>query len=199
MGIYKVEPTNEIETREWFIAHLDNFEYDVIKSQTGFPDYTLQDSRGKQYLVEVEYLSENFIAHNHDPAGCDFVLCWIHNHQLDKPVLELSTAIFHDSDALPTVKLPYQRKLKRDKDQVKHLEVLSVIGNLQDECTAFMRAVEADLRINSEWSRKVATERVNLIRATNELKQALLKQRVDVGNIRPYDMLELVNNAYLES
>jgi len=29
--------------------------------------------------VEFELFSRNFMEHQHDPKGCDIIVCWVHN------------------------------------------------------------------------------------------------------------------------
>jgi hypothetical protein len=29
--------------------------------------------------IEFEYASRNFLEHQHDPKGCDIIVCWVHN------------------------------------------------------------------------------------------------------------------------
>lgn len=90
-------PKNEIQTREWFCYHLNEFEYSIVESQRPFPDYTLRDGSGNIILTELEYVSSNFVNHGHDPNGCDLVMCWIHDENLSLPVFELSTKTMYES------------------------------------------------------------------------------------------------------
>ncbi len=64
---------------------------------SGFPDAEVKrrDGRGwRRARVEFEHQSRNFVAHGHDPAGCDLIVCWEHNWR-DCPleVLELKSAV----------------------------------------------------------------------------------------------------------
>jgi hypothetical protein len=50
----------------------------------------------ERVLIEFEYQSSNFRLHKHDLAGCDLIVCWIHDWE-DCPieVLELRSVIKH--------------------------------------------------------------------------------------------------------
>jgi len=46
--------------------------------QDGFPDCIAYRS-GKRVRIEFECRSRNFALHGHDPKGCDWIVCWIHD------------------------------------------------------------------------------------------------------------------------
>jgi hypothetical protein len=50
----------------------------VERVQSGYPD-CLAYRDGKRVRIEFEYRSRNFALHRHDPAGCDWIVCWIHD------------------------------------------------------------------------------------------------------------------------
>jgi hypothetical protein len=50
----------------------------VERVQGGFPDCIGYRS-GKRIRIEFEYRSRNFALHGHDPKGCDWIVCWIHD------------------------------------------------------------------------------------------------------------------------
>jgi len=113
MGVYKATPVStEMQTREWFVVHIDEFDYDVVESQMAFPDYLLCDRSGSLVRCEVEYESKNFIAHRHDPKGCDLVICWLHNAKLPLPVLELFTGKLYKASYIPKRIPKYQEFLR---------------------------------------------------------------------------------------
>lgn len=45
----------------------------ILKSDPYFPDIIALDSNNVRQRIEVEYHAYNFIAHKHDPLGCDFI------------------------------------------------------------------------------------------------------------------------------
>jgi hypothetical protein len=72
---------------------------------TGFPDCEAKRCVSKagdvweRVRIEFEFRSRNFVAHGHDPAACDVIVCWEDNWP-DSPVevLELRSAIESLSD-----------------------------------------------------------------------------------------------------
>jgi DNA-binding XRE family transcriptional regulator len=103
LTILKFEPNNELSTREWFAINAGHFGYEILVTQTRFPDYTLQDTKGQLVKAEAEYLSASFIAHGHDPLGCDLVVCWKHTTPIGAPVLELSTGQYYEAEPIVVV------------------------------------------------------------------------------------------------
>jgi hypothetical protein len=57
----------------------------VESVQNGFPDCEAKralDHHGRTWQhvrIEFEYRSRNFRDHGHDPAGCDLLVCWVHD------------------------------------------------------------------------------------------------------------------------
>lgn len=55
----------------------------VLRIQKQFPDcealWEVQPGRWQWVRIEFEFESRNFARHGHDPAGCDLIVCWIHN------------------------------------------------------------------------------------------------------------------------
>lgn len=45
----------------------------ILKCDPYFPDIVAIDKRNVIHRIEVEYHAYNFIAHGHDPRGCDFI------------------------------------------------------------------------------------------------------------------------------
>jgi hypothetical protein len=66
----------------------------IEQVKTEFPDCTARRrsaGRGfEEVAIEFEYNSRSFLAHQHDPALCDLIVCWEHDWR-DSPieVLEL--------------------------------------------------------------------------------------------------------------
>lgn len=68
-------PTNEQETIIKFVREMPE-DWEIVGFRTrGFPDATLKISR-YLYEVEFEFQASNFLHHQHDVVGCDFVVCW---------------------------------------------------------------------------------------------------------------------------
>jgi len=91
------EPINEQGVVLLFgmVAHELGF---VVESvATGFPDCEAKRRDGQLWArirIEFEFESKNFVAHGHNPAQCDLIVCWRHNWpDASMPVLELRTAI----------------------------------------------------------------------------------------------------------
>lgn len=50
----------------------------VQRIQAGYPD-CVATLAGKPNRIEFEYRSRNFSQQKHDPRGCDWIVCWIHD------------------------------------------------------------------------------------------------------------------------
>lgn len=50
----------------------------VERVQAGFPD-CLAYLKEKRVRIEFEFRSRNFALHGHNPAECDWIVCWIHD------------------------------------------------------------------------------------------------------------------------
>jgi len=141
MGVYEATPVStEMQTREWFVAHIGQFDYDIVKSQGPFPDYVLRDKFGTMVRCEIEYESKNFIAHQHDPRDCDLIVCWIHNANLPLSVLELSTKKLYRASFMP----------RRIPNHQKFLQSLAIVGSpvtsFDYACARLKRAKRQGLR-----------------------------------------------------
>jgi len=195
MGEVKFTPENETQTREWFAAHILESKYDLIASQGAFPDYLLGDEDGKEYLVEVEHTSGNFIRHRHDPQECDFVLCWIHDAELTLPVLELSTGVWYEAGEVNESILIKEEKPKsaRAVGKVDKERVLEVIGvSAKDEFDTFIECFTRDLRKLNELTDNMVPARTELLRAANALIRILREHGIKIDDLHPYDLFELV-------
>lgn len=64
----------------FLFSHLarKRFGLHVERVQSGFPDCVAYQD-GNRVRIEFEYRSRNFRLHGHDPAGCDWLVCWIHD------------------------------------------------------------------------------------------------------------------------
>lgn len=71
------EPKNEQEVLFLFAKfhHELGFPY-ILQVQAHFPDITVIDNDKQTKRIEVELAASHFRAHQHDPSGCDYVLCW---------------------------------------------------------------------------------------------------------------------------
>ena len=79
-------PRNEFETELLFLTYAHHFGfYDFVRNKFNkFPDYFAKKD-GKKCTIELEYLSGFFIAHKHNPAEADWLVCWRHStKQRDK-------------------------------------------------------------------------------------------------------------------
>jgi hypothetical protein len=92
-------PTNEIGVAMLFTLVAAEFGFRIEAVQTGFPDChawrQISPGRWRRVRIEFEFQSRNFIGHNHDPAGCDLIVCWADNWGQDcpVPVFELKSRI----------------------------------------------------------------------------------------------------------
>ena len=93
---FAVEPRGEFETEMLFLtyAHHLGF-YDLVRNNK-YPDYFAKKN-GKKCTLEIEYLSGSFIAHNHEPAKADNLVCWHHNtdqtERLPANIIELQSIL----------------------------------------------------------------------------------------------------------
>ena len=55
----------------------------VLGLQSAYPDcvalHRFSPGNWQPVTIEFEFESKNFRIHRHDPAGCDFIVCWEHN------------------------------------------------------------------------------------------------------------------------
>lgn len=93
-------PVNELGVVYLFGVLHDTFDLKIESIQAGFPDCIARrrigPNRWEEVRIEFEYDSRSFVAHGHDPAGVDLIVCWKHNWS-DCPksieVIELSTSL----------------------------------------------------------------------------------------------------------
>ncbi len=64
----------------FLFSHLAKKRYGlrIERVQAGFPD-CLAFLGTQRVRIEFEYRSRNFVLHGHDPEGCDWIVCWIHD------------------------------------------------------------------------------------------------------------------------
>jgi hypothetical protein len=78
-------PSNESGVIYLFGIMAERLGFAVERMQSkAFPDCFAKRriARGAKWqnvTIEFEYESRNFRIHRHDPAGCDIIVCWIHN------------------------------------------------------------------------------------------------------------------------
>ena len=86
----KMIPTNEMEVIVYFAQAAPSAGFEIVRVQQQFPDAIIKRNDAT-YRVEFEYRSMGFFTHQHDPRGCDLVICWIDDCPgLIIPVLALS-------------------------------------------------------------------------------------------------------------
>ncbi len=61
----------------------------IKKANDNSPDCIAINGEGKEIRIEFELLASHFRAHQHDPHGCDLIVCW-HNDWAECPVPVLS-------------------------------------------------------------------------------------------------------------
>lgn len=194
MGELRITPENETQTREWFAAHIAEFEYSIIESGSAFPDYVLEDETGKKHRVEVESKSINFLLHRHDPDGCDFVLCWSHNAILAVPVLELSTRIWHKAGEIDRDKIDHSRDAgmrSRGNDTAAFMRQAAQEFASAERDEFFVRYAD-DLRARCKFIDSITEPRMRLLEATNDLVNTLRQNGVDVRVLHPEAIFALL-------
>lgn len=78
-------PTNEAGVVFLFGAMAKELGFLIDSLQSEFPDCIAKrlvaPDTWQTVRIEFEYQSKNFLAHGHDPEGCDLIVCWEHNWQ----------------------------------------------------------------------------------------------------------------------
>jgi hypothetical protein len=76
-------PINEMAVVFLFGAVARQLGFVVTRLQKEFPDCEalrrVDRERWQRILIEFEYESRNFLAHEHNVKGCDMIICWRHN------------------------------------------------------------------------------------------------------------------------
>lgn len=74
---------NEQEVIFLFGTVAEQLGFMMTHLQAEFPDgeamVEVEPGRWQRVRIEFEYGSRNFMRHNHDPQGCDLIVCWVHN------------------------------------------------------------------------------------------------------------------------
>jgi len=88
-------PINEMAVVFLFGAVARQMGFVVTRLQPAFPDCEalrrVDRDRWQRVLIEFEYESRNFLAHEHNVKGCDMIICWKHNWpECPLEVVELS-------------------------------------------------------------------------------------------------------------
>lgn len=92
------EPSSEQEVVAlffWMMPHLDR-RFAVWRVGTTYPDcecYEFSDGSWRLCRIEFEFKSSNF---NHDPSGCDLIVCWVDDVPEKKRVPVLALSEFRD-------------------------------------------------------------------------------------------------------
>jgi len=94
----RFEPSNEEEVLclTALLAAKGDLPLRIRKISKEFPDiiadyYTPKGWKRSQ-RIEIEYKSENFVKHKHNPNDCDMIICWMHNwseHPKNLQIIEL--------------------------------------------------------------------------------------------------------------
>ena len=190
MGEYKVIPKNEMQTREWFMAHLNDYDdVEVLSSNTAFPDCVLR-YHGKVQNVEMEYESGNFVIHGHDVKQCDLVICWNHTANLPIPILELSTGIEHKPN--DGAKIPQCSYYPKTAKGIKAKDI-SWAKLCQDELHEFTDALVKDIHAYNEYIMNAIPIRHKLNTTQKRLEDAIRenggREFLDrLGRLHPYDL-----------
>lgn len=200
MGKFEVVPSKEIQTREWFAAHIDEFEYDIVESDYGFPDYILRDKEGNLIRAEAESTSSNFIAHHHDPEGCDMVVCWSHDVALPLPVFELSSGtVYAANEGAAAPEFSHADKQAKSKKTVAAMKkrMKEVVKDCPKEVKLFTDAMAEDLRAECLWLDLMTEPRMKLFAAQHVLEKALRENGGESiltawGDLHPHDLFHRV-------
>jgi hypothetical protein len=84
------EPKKERVVEDIFLKYQKELGFeDCRRSLDGKCDYICRQN-GKNVRIEVERTSRNFIAHKHNPADVDLIVCWENNlNYAPAPIIEL--------------------------------------------------------------------------------------------------------------
>jgi hypothetical protein len=196
MGKIKFTPSNEMETREWFAAHIADFDYNIIKSRTGFPDYILEDSSGNEVKAEIEFTSDNFILHGHNPAKCDLVICWSHTQELPLPVLELHTRFLHEPNSEATSPKEIKRTFKVKEVGLNRTRFREALSKSPQELEDFILAFVTDISARKRYLELIYKSRAELIGTANGLVKSLRVKGSNCEFVHPYDLFKLIASEY---
>lgn len=176
--------------REWIAAHLDELDFDIVRSGAAFPDMTLRDIDGNEVETEIEFASANFIRHKHDPRGCQLVICWKHNSILPIPIIELSTGIEYEPNQEPS---DGDIQMKFDSGEALVPDVLATLSGVPHLVVEFFNLMEKDLKVRSEYSKKMGETRLPLLRIIGEIENHLLSNGLLVEGLSPDSLFKLLS------
>jgi hypothetical protein len=136
-------PLNENGVAFLFGRVADDLHMYIEEIKPGFPDCVARRFTGRGWervLIEFEFRSSSFKQHNHDPHGCDVVVCWEHDWS-DCPieVIELRSEI---------------EDMANHPVQKPTTATTHVGGNGQDAIEALLRARNASQAVQG-WYREV--------------------------------------------
>ena len=96
--------------------------YEIASIQSSFPDAIVKDEQGKEYRVEFEYRSGNFVQHGHDPSRCDLVICWIKDEELSVNTISLK-------DYLLDLEVRHAKRIYKTKSCLEtFIEIIVLLG-----------------------------------------------------------------------
>ena len=90
------EPVDEMGLVYLFARHHKEIGFPfIVKLRSKYPDAIAIDAKGERKLIELEFRSSSF---NHDPKGCDYIVCWIDDLEEElkeklPPIIELSKSL----------------------------------------------------------------------------------------------------------
>jgi hypothetical protein len=83
MPVLRNAPTTEGGVMVAFGALAERLGFAIERIQTAFPDCEalreVAPGKWQRVWIEFELYSRNFLEHQHDPKGCDIIVCWVHN------------------------------------------------------------------------------------------------------------------------
>lgn len=81
-GIMDAAPVNEMGVVCLFTEWARKHQIRIETIRAAYPDCIAWRKAGgteERLRIEFEFRSRNFRTHRHDPAGCDWIVCWEHN------------------------------------------------------------------------------------------------------------------------
>jgi len=92
--------SSEQNVREAFVLWATEQGYEIIKSREECPDFVVRKPNGEIEGLEVEKLASDFIAHGHDTADVDRIVCWRDDlgEDVPLPIVQLETEIDADDN-----------------------------------------------------------------------------------------------------
>jgi hypothetical protein len=83
LPVLRNAPTTEGGVMVAFGALAERLGFAIERIQTAFPDCEalreVPPGKWQRVWIEFELYSRNFLEHQHDPRGCDIIVCWVHN------------------------------------------------------------------------------------------------------------------------